>query len=277
MTADYYASHGDVTAIGEHGAQFEALPPDVAGLCRIVQGLLIHDHSGLHLYGEPPASFHFASRETVPVSRRLDENLAVHGQPIAHARQPFERTVGTCRDFSLMLCAMLRQQGIAARVRCGFAKYFDPPFYEDHWICEYWKVDDQRRAKADAQLDELHKAHLAIDFDTTDIPGDQFVYSWQAWRRCQSNSADAALFGHGGYTGEWFVRVNLARDFLALCKREVSPWDTWRDARDQDLDHIRHYDRMATLGEAATDLAPTKITGPGLQDYLSAPPWRRQA
>jgi transglutaminase-like putative cysteine protease len=117
MSADYYSAHGEFTAVGEHGALFEALPPDVAGLCRTVQDLLIHDHSGLHLYGPPPASFHQASRETVPVSRRIDKIMAAHGQPITDARSPFERTVGTCRDFFLMLCAMLRQQGIAARVR----------------------------------------------------------------------------------------------------------------------------------------------------------------
>jgi hypothetical protein len=128
---------------------------------------------------------------------------------------------------------------------------------------------------ADAQLDEAHRKHLYIAFDVTDIPGEQFVHSWQAWRRCQSDPADAALFGHGDDTGEWFVRVNLARDLFALCKHEISPWDTWRDGRDQDSDSIRQHDRMAALTEAATDLAPVEITGTGLQDHLSAPPWQR--
>ena len=108
---------------------------------------------------------------------------------------------------------------------------------------------------ADAQLDEAHRKHLYIAFDVTDIPGEQFVHSWQAWRRCQSDPADAALF--------------------ALCKHEISPWDTWRDGRDQDSDSIRQHDRMAALTEAATDLAPVEITGTGLQDHLSAPPWQR--
>ena len=79
MTADYYAAHDEFTAVGEHGALFDALPSDVAGLCRVIQGLLIHDHSGLHLYGDPPASFHRASRETLPVSRRISEIMAAHG------------------------------------------------------------------------------------------------------------------------------------------------------------------------------------------------------
>ena len=272
-----FACHSEFTAVGEHRAWFETLPSDVAGLCSIIQGLLIHDHSGLHLYGAPPDSFHRASRETLPVSRRIDQILAAHGEPIIQARQPFERTVGTCRDFSLMLCAMLRQHGVAARVRCGFAKYFDPPSYEDHWICEYWKANERRWAMADAQLDEPHKSHLSIDFDTTDIPDDHFIYSWRAWRRCQSKPSDAALFGHGDHTGEWFVRVNLARDLLALGKREISPWDTWREDRGRDRGIVQHYDRMAVLAEAATGLGALEITDGRLQDYLSTPPWHYQS
>jgi hypothetical protein len=44
-----------------------------------------------------------------------------------------KRLVGNCRDFSTMLCAMLRHQGVPARARCGFGAYFLPNHYEDHW------------------------------------------------------------------------------------------------------------------------------------------------
>ena len=179
--------------------------------------------------------------------------------------------------FSLMLCAMLRQHAIPARVRCGFARYFDPPSYEDHWICEYWKAGDQRWAMADAQLDDPHRAHLSIEFDTTDLPADQFVPSWRAWRRCRADSDHAALFGHGDHSGEWFVRVNLARDWLSLCKREVSAWDTWRDAGEQhrqsDGGAAAQCDRLAALCEAAIGLAPPGLADARLDTYLSAPPW----
>lgn len=277
MTPTYYARHGEFTEVNDHGALFETLPSEVAGLCRVIQGLLIHDHSGLHYYGDPPESFHRASRETVPVGRRIAEIVAAHGAPALDPRPPFERAVGTCRDFALMLCAMLRHQGVSARVRCGFAAYFIPPSYEDHWVCEYWNAHDRRWALADAQLDDAHKTHLSIDFDTTDIPRDRFLSSRRAWRRCRSNPADAALFGHGDGTGEWFVRVNLARDWLSLGKREVSPWDTWRDAREQHCQAgvaARHSDRLAVLCEAAPGLAaPEPAHGP-LATYLSKPPWQ---
>lgn len=273
----YYASHGEMTDPKAHLALLERLPTDVAGLCEIVQGLLIHDYFGLHLYGPPPPDHDLASRETLPASERLAAILAAQNEPISTPRPAFERTVGTCRDLSLMLCALLRHHAVPARVRCGFAKYFHPPSYEDHWICEYWKAAEQRWAMADAQLDEAHRKHLSIDFDTTDVPEDQFIFPWQAWRLCRSGAAEAAQFGHGDAVGEWFLQVNLARDLLSLCKREVSTWDSWRDAlaRSGNLDDeaVLRCDQFAALAQAARGLSPPDLKANEIQGFLS-PPWQ---
>ena len=82
------------------------------------------------------------------------------------------------------------------------------------------------------------------------------------------HGADAALFGHGEQTAEWFARVNLARDWLSLGKLEVSSWDSWRDARERhrqlDEDATKHCDRLAVLCEAATSLAPPNPPRDGL-------------
>jgi len=274
-----YASHDVLTDPWPHGALFDALPVDVAELSRVIQGLLIHDFYGFRLYGPTPARFLPASRETLPVSKRIDAILAAGNDAISDIRPPAQRSVSTCRDFALMLCSMLRQHGVPARVRCGFAKYFHPPSYEDHWICEVWRPERRRWAKADAQLDDAHRSHLRIDFDVTDIPDDQFLCAWQAWRLCQSHAGDPALFGHGETTGAWFIQVNLARDLLSLNKCEVSPWDGWRDPEAQhrilDEETISLCDRLAALAEAADGLAPPEPGDDRLRDFLSLPPWQR--
>lgn len=266
-TLSFYARHGELTDPKGHRAALDELPSDVAALCRTIQGVLIHDHFGHHLYGPPPAAFRRASRETLSVSRRLDAILAADDRPIDVARQPFARSVGTCRDFALMLCAVLRQRAIPARVRCGFARYFDPPNYEDHWICEYWLEAEQRWAMADAQLDEPQRSHLSIDFDTADIPTDRFIHAWQAWRICRSGTADPSRFGHGANTGAWFLRVNLARDLLSLRKQEVSAWDDWRATpvgdRMLDADATSRCDEMAEVARAADGLSPPDRCNPG--------------
>jgi hypothetical protein len=48
-------------------------------------------------------------------------------------------------------------------------------------VCEYWNDHERRWALADAQLDELQRAHLRIDFDVTDLPPGKFFNAAQAW------------------------------------------------------------------------------------------------
>jgi len=225
---DFYRSHGPLSDPGRHRDRLAGLGGDAASLCAVVQGLLLHDHQGGRLYGEPPRTFFEASRETLPVEERLDAVFARDDRPLDRARPPFEREVGTCRDIALLLVSLLREAGRPARVRCGFAAYFTPGRWEDHWVCERWSDDTWAWRLADAQLDEAHRNALAIDFAVDDMPRDRFVTAPEAWRLCRQG-ADPAMFGHGDTTGLWFVALNVARDALALRKQERSPWDGWRD------------------------------------------------
>jgi len=276
----YFADHSELSDPKKYQSLFEGLPKDVGQLSRIIQGLMIHDYFGPHLYGVPSPSFHLASRQTLPISKRICAILSDNNQPISSARKPSERAVGTCRDFALMLCAMLRQHSIPARVRCGFAMYFHPPSYEDHWVCEYWKTDCQRWAIADAQLDETHQTYLSVDFDTTDVPQGQFFFPYRAWHMCRSSTANPANFGHGDDTGAWFIQVNLARDLLSLFKHEVSIWDTWRDSQEENraLDNQTelHCDQIAAISETVSrGLDPRDQCSSPIVASLSIPPWQR--
>src|SRR5690606_37876997 len=100
------------------------------------------------------------------------------------------RLIGNCRDFTVMLCAMLQHQGVPARARCGFGAYFLPNHYEDHWVCEYWNADQGRWILVDAQLDTLQQEALKIGFDTLDVPHDQFITGGKAWQMTRSGEAD---------------------------------------------------------------------------------------
>ena len=132
---------------------------------------------------------------------------------------------------------------------------------------------------ADAQLDEAHQIHLDIAFDTSDLPRDQFIFPWQAWKLCRSGAADPADFGHGSDRGAWFIRVNLVRDLLSLSKRETSAWDSWRNGRDRQRilqdEAILHYGGIAAITEAAQDLQPPDLGDRCIQNFLALPPWHR--
>ncbi len=212
---DYYAAHGPLTDPGDHVDELARLPADLLADCRFIQGIVLHADWAA-AYGVADTGL---SRETLPVAERME---------LAERMLPARKTTGTCRDFALMLCGILRQHSVPARVRCGFATYFTANPFEDHWVCEYWNVGERRWALADAQIDELQRKHLRIDFETTDLPPGKFFNAGQAWSMWRAGSAEATAFGHGEARGAWFLRVNLMRDLLALQKRETSDWDAWR-------------------------------------------------
>jgi hypothetical protein len=75
----------------------------------------------------------------------------------------------------------MREQGRAARVRCGFASYLGGVPWEDHWICEV--QFDGRWQRVDAQLDKIFQKALEIDFACVDVPSEVFLTADEAWQR----------------------------------------------------------------------------------------------
>jgi hypothetical protein len=221
-----WAAHSHMSDPLGYAPALHQLPPDVAALSAIVQGVLVHlDCLAAFGLAADPAT----SRTTLPVAERLAEIVALDSRPLAFPRPPAQRARGTCRDFALMLCAMLRSQGVPARLRCGFADYLGER-WEDHWLCEYWVSQDRRWRLADATIDEAFKDSRAIAFDPTDVPRSSFLTAGKAWLNCRTGGRPAERFGQGATTGLWFIHVNVMRDHYALNIRETSPWDGWRAA-----------------------------------------------
>ena len=81
---------------------------------------------------------------------------------------------GICAIFLLPLQRFAGKQGFLPE-RCGFAAYFEPGKYIDHWVLEYWHQEQERWIMADAQLDELQQSALKIEFDPLDIDAEQFI------------------------------------------------------------------------------------------------------
>lgn len=247
---DYFTHPGMITTLGDHAALFDGLPRAIDQLRRTVQGLMIHifwaDQYGVQLAPE--------RREEVQlrvVTRQLDRLLARDPSPLTQARPPERRLVGNCRDFSTLLTAMLRHQGVPARARCGFGRYFTPNEYVDHWVCEYWNEAQQRWILVDAQLDELQCEKLSIQFDPLDVPRDQFIVGGRAWQMCRRGEADPDHFGIFDMRGLWFVRGDFVRDVASLNKVELLPWDSWGLAEGEDnaisADDLRFLDQLADL------------------------------
>jgi hypothetical protein len=247
---DYFAAPGRMTGAGDYAELLDPLTTDIASLCGVVQGLMIHihwaDEYGIRLPEERKDEVQLRS-----VLSKLERIRKLDARPLTEARSLDKRLVGNCRDFSVMLTAILRHQGVPARARCGFGRYFIPNHYEDHWVCEYWNAIQHRWVLADAQLDEFQRNRLSIQFNPLDVPRTQFVVGGEAWQMCRNGEADPERFGIFEMHGLWFVRGNFIRDVASLNKVELLPWDGWGiiEARDEELsvEDLAFLDRVAEL------------------------------
>ncbi len=222
----YYSEAVALTIAAEFAPEFASLPRDVGELCVIVQGLLLHPHL-LNLYGVSASPQRLEDSHIRSVRRMIERLLEIASRPLTSPRDFGERFIGNCRHFSLLLCAMLRHQGIPARARCGFGAYFNASSFEDHWVCEYWNYAEQRWVLVDAQLDAKQREFFDIPFDTLDVPRNQFIVAGQAWRACRRGTADPQRFGIFDMRGFWMIHGNLMRDLAALNRVELLPWDSW--------------------------------------------------
>lgn len=272
-TLDFYRNPAAITAVDEHLSVLSAIPCDPASLARYVQGSVLHEYwaakYSVELSEERKSESHIRR-----ASQMLDRILAPDKQPLSVARPPHKRLVGTCRHFSVLLVALLRQQGIPARARCGFATYFVPGKFMDHWVGEYWKDAESRWVRVDAQMDAFQQESLKIDFDPLDVPHDRFVVAGDAWARCRSGEADPAEFGIFDMNGLWFIAANLVRDLAALNNMEMLPWDVWgvMPSSDETLqtEAIELFDQIATITRMS-DVSTTKLRNLYKDDRLCVP------
>jgi hypothetical protein len=192
-----------------------------------VRGLVIHRLEG-GLFGFEIAEDRLHNDAE---ARYVDEILKLivqrRDEPLTTPRAHADRFVGICRDFSLLLCSFLRAKGIPARIRSGFATYFDDDgFHHDHVVTEYW---DQARGwlLADPEVTEGH----AVAFDPMDVPRDVFLVAGKAWQAIRAGAADPKSFGvrtsDGDLIGEWFVAGNIRLDLAAVNRVETLLWDIW--------------------------------------------------
>lgn len=250
---DFYAHPSIMTSAGRYASLFDKLPNDVVSLTRVVQGLLLHEHAapayGVTLADERRSEVHIRS-----VERMLDRLLAHNNQPLSAARPVDERLVGNCRHFTVLLVTMLRAQGVPARARCGFGSYFNPGYFYDHWVCEYWHAAQARWVRVDTQIDDVQRAVLKIDFDVLDVPHDRFVIAGDTWAQCRAGEVDPAKFGIFDMHGLWFIAGNLIRDVAALNNMEMLPWDVWgampRPDEPLENDQLEFFDRLAAITRA---------------------------
>jgi hypothetical protein len=219
---EYYARHGLITTAGVRSAEVRALPRDIDGLCKILQGVLIHRDIAPWLYDLTLSKEQRDIANIRPVAEMLSRIHAIDDSELTVMREPNRRMPCVCWHFSTLLVGILREQGSPARSRCGFGAYFNPGRFEDHWVAEYWNTSQRRWILVDAQLDAVQRKTFKLDFDPLDVPHDRFIIAGDAWQMCVR--VGSPLFSHTLFpiyvaavlwSGLWLRDQRLRRSFFS--------------------------------------------------------------
>lgn len=228
-----YAAQSPITAPGQMEHWLRDLPRDPFALKAIAQQLVAHYRA------DDLAAFGIAAERVSEINLRYAATMLARlheldSRPLTGERASCHRIVGCCRDFTVLYLTLLRQAGIPARSRVGFATYFDPGWAVDHVVAEVWDKEEQRWRLVDAELPDDFVARAdGAALDTRDLPRDRFLVGGEAWARCRAGQADPERFVVAPDldvppTRGWLqLRHNLIQDLVALNKREMLLWDTW--------------------------------------------------
>ncbi|TCO68913.1 excinuclease ABC subunit UvrA [Marinisporobacter balticus] len=227
----YYVQQSVITDPKQYTKELNVLPDNPKQLLNIVQGLVIHGDLG-KLYGVN-FSKHQSDEELLrTVPQMLEAIFRLDHSSLKDAREPKQRLVGMCRDYALLLISFMRHKKIPARLRVGFANYFDSDLmFEDHWVAEYYDIEQDRWIRVDAQIDEIQKKYYDITFGTSDMSTNpNFLLAGEAWIKSRLGERHPEDFGYNKNWKGWHsVKGNLLHDFNCLQGLELLPWDLWTE------------------------------------------------
>ncbi|TDU82340.1 transglutaminase superfamily protein [Kribbella voronezhensis] len=236
-----YAAQTPFSDPGEYAELFDAVPADIPGLTEVIRNLVIHYRGGgIEFTGDRYDEINHRW-----VSAMLATDQKRNGTALAIPREPVDRIVGCCRDFTLLAVSALRHKGIPARSRVGFASYFAEGFNPDHVVAEYWNGD--RWVMVDSQLGP--DPHWK--FDPQDMEPGWFRSAAEVWLGYRSGALDGDDFGVDPgmpIRGGWFIRNYVFFQLAHLQGDELLLWDAW-GAQSGSLDDadLELADEIATL------------------------------
>lgn len=259
---------------GLHRARLCELPSAPAILADALEKFVIHHAIARSLgFGVPPEAE--KDRNLRRVSCMLDEVMQRDARPLTHHRDLADYFYGTCHDFALLAASALRERGTPARLRVGFASYFQADHWEDHWVCEHHV--NGRWAILDAELGPRARDALKIAFDVADVPRTSWRSASSIWRALRSDELDPSVCGvsFAGITGSWFVAASVIRDMAALAGVESLPWDYWGPGRAICATHQVTEEQARVIDGLAAAMEPAPNGRREAEALMEHFPWAR--
>lgn len=238
-----YAAHSPFTDPGRHAALLAAVGTDPAALhvaaCRTV----------VHYRAEAGK---LAPGQDSDIDLRWLSDILGEAQeraagPLDTARPTAQQVAGCCRDHTLFAIGVLREHGVPARSRVGFAGYFRAGFHHDHVVAERW--DGTRWVRFDAELDA---GDDWFDVDAHDMAtglGAPFETAAEVWLAHRRDGLDVSTYGVDPslpeLCGPEFVRGYVVTELAHRQRDELLLWDVWGDTLPGTPTPTEELDRLA--------------------------------
>lgn len=138
-------------------------------------------------------------------------------------RRTEDKLILTCRHLSVLMACLLKIKGIPARVRSGFAPYFEVVGLKsgksyDHWLNQYW--DSKKSVWVTIDVDGSLEGYLP--FDSYNLSENTFDFSADAWLAIRQGKVKGDHFWNaGGHGGLVAVAWELFYDFHCLMNSEI--------------------------------------------------------
>lgn len=268
------AQHTHWSDPGTQHGRLKELPTQASAIPDALESFVIHDAAARSLgYSVPPAAE--TDRNVRTVAKLLDLAVKRDARPLTRERALADYLYGRSHDFALIATSVLRENGIPARSRVGYASYLLPGRWEDHWVCEHWARG--RWAILDAELGSRARTRFGIEFDVSDVPETGWRSAASIWRSIRSGAVEADTCGVSfvGISGEWFVASAILRDAAALAGIECLPWDYWGPARDFCAAREVTPEQAREIDSLADALDPAPATRQKAEAVLDCFPWAR--
>jgi hypothetical protein len=262
----WYASQSALTDPGKLARLLDDLPSGIDELRTAAHGLVIHYRDDRPLEAGVPIE-RLGEIDSRYGDRMLSRLLELQAGSLRDPRPAQQRLVGCCRDSTVLMLMAARANGIPARGRVGFARYFVAGLGLDHEVAEVWDQDERRWRLVDAERDEDHVDPTdGSRIDPLDVPRDRFLVAGRAWQSCRVGDADPETFMVDpsldlDITRGWpYLQHNLIHDLAALNKAEMLLWDAWglADERSTEQHELELLDRIAGV-TASPNPAPSKL------------------
>lgn len=226
----HYSQFGLFSNPGNYADYLKTLPKNVRVLGNIVRWSTIHRTTLEWGNTDSNADLKFGDMNDVPWYRQAeDDTLTTSSSMIAELfrrdergitmeRKVEDKIVVTCRYVALLMATLLKSQGIPARVRSGFAGYWEGSVVsDDHWITEYWNQEEGRWVAID-----IDGSYHDVGFDLYDMPKGKYEYSAEVWLDVRRGTKKGEKFlNASGHTGLVVIAWELFYDFHCLMNSEI--------------------------------------------------------